>query len=100
MADILVTVIMAGITVAAMGIITTAARGGGYHQHSYNQGYRPSGNYPNYQAHSYSYQARPCQQVSKYTRDEYGNAHKIAGTMCYNNYGEGYIVEGSRYEIR
>jgi len=72
----------------------------GYSQNSYNQGYNPSGHYANYPAQRYSHQARPCHQVSKYTYDEYGNAHKIAGTMCYNNYGEGYVVEGSRYEIR
>jgi len=72
----------------------------GYSQNSYNQGYNPSGHYANYPAQRYSHQARPCHQVSKYTYDEYGNAHKIGGTMCYNNYGEGYVVEGSRYEIR
>lgn len=72
----------------------------GYSQNSYIQGYNSSGYYANYPAHSYSHQARPCHQVSKYIYDEYGNAHKIAGTMCYNNYGEGYVVEGSRYEIR
>ncbi len=72
----------------------------GYSQNSYNHRYNPSGYYANYPAHGYSHQTRPCHQVFKYTYDEYGNAHKIAGTTCYNNYGEGYVVEGSRYEIR
>jgi hypothetical protein len=71
-----------------------------YSQPSYSQGYGHSGNYATYPAHNYSHQARPCQQVSKYTYDEYGNAHKIAGTMCYDNYGQGYVVDGSRYEVR
>lgn len=71
-----------------------------YSQPSYSQGYGHFGNYATYPAHNYSHQARPCQQVSKYTYDEYGNAHKIAGTMCYDNYGQGYVVDGSRYEVR
>ena len=31
--------------------------------------------------------------------DEYGDPHRIAGTMCYDQYGTGSVVEGSRYHL-
>lgn len=71
-----------------------------YSRHSYTHRYNPSGYYANYPAQSYAYQAKPCHQVYKNSYDEYGDAYRIGGTMCYNQYGEGYVVEGSRYEIR
>jgi len=40
---------------------------------------------------------RSCRTVSKMGYDAYGNAARIGGTMCYDDYGQGYIVPGSRY---
>ncbi len=50
---------------------------------SYGPGYAPS---------------RACQPVSK-TGYWHGRKAKIGGTMCYDAYGNGYIVNGSRYLI-
>lgn len=60
-----------------------------YRRHYYNTG--RNRHYSNYR--------QPCHQVSKLKYDEYGVAHKIGGTLCYDRRGEGYIVSGSRYHI-
>ena len=40
-----------------------------------------------------------CHAVSKWGYDNYGQKAKISGTMCYDVYGQGYVVPGSRYII-
>jgi len=40
---------------------------------------------------------KSCHPVSKNIIDRYGHHRKVAGTMCYNKYGQSYIVSGSRY---
>ena len=55
-------------------------------------------NYNNYSNHS-SY-TKPCRQVSKIVVDGYGGYKNIGGTLCYDRYGQGYIVSGSRYHMR
>ncbi len=53
-----------------------------------------------YSSHSYrsNNYTRACHKVSKtgYWRGEHA---RIGGTMCYDRYGNGYVVEGSRYLI-
>ena len=44
------------------------------------------------------YYRRGCHAVTK-TDYWYGRKAKIGGTMCYDNYGRGYVVPGSRYVI-
>lgn len=74
-------------------------------RYGYGTGYKGSYGFGIYYGRPYSdiggyYNNRKsCHPVSKYTYDDYGNRHKIGGTMCYDKYGEGYIVEGSRYKI-
>lgn len=40
---------------------------------------------------------RDCHSVYKHQKDEYGSKAKINGTKCYDEYGNGYVVPGSRY---
>ena len=68
-----------------------------HNRHSYGRHYS-SGSHYNYGHHN-SYR-KPCHEVSKTTVDEYGEYRKIGGTMCYDSYGQGYVVSGSRYYIR
>ena len=69
--------------------------------HSYGHGGRAYDNSYGYKRHSYGrgHEYRGCHKVSKYDYDSYGRKVKIGGTMCYDNYGSGYIVPGSRYLI-
>lgn len=46
----------------------------------------------------YSRYHRGCRKVSKHGY-YHGREAKIGGTMCYDRYGEPYIVQGSRYVI-
>jgi hypothetical protein len=86
------------------------ALGGDRNHYKYNHGYNHR--YPKYKAqshhqrhsshtygHDYSNYRKPCHQVSKIYHDEYGDPHRISGTMCYDRYGTGYVVEGSRYHL-
>ena len=111
--------------VAAGGYSITLGYGGHNNNHSYghhypskhyNHGYSKHNSYrykqhryPDYQQRNHnSYNAygnrssytKPCHQTSKIVVDGYGRYQKIGGTMCYNSYGQGYIVSGSRYKIR
>ena len=53
--------------------------------------------YSNYSTrrNHYSKYRKPCHKVSKINYD----GQTIVGTMCYNKYGRGYIVSGSRYHV-
>ena len=75
------------------------------HQNAYNyQQY----NHPYYQQRNHNNNTysrnraytKPCHQVSKTVIDDYGDYHKVGGTMCYDKYGQPYIVSGSRFRIR
>lgn len=56
--------------------------------------------YRGYGAASYADNGyRSCRTVSKMGYDAYGNAARIGGTMCFDGYGQGHIVPGSRYII-
>lgn len=74
--------------------------GSHYIRHPGYSGYATHGNYAGYPANNYVSQPNGCRQVYKNTYDEYGNPQQIGGTMCYDNYGQGYVVEGSRYRMR
>lgn len=41
-----------------------------------------------------------CHPVVGKGRDHFGRRAKFGGTMCYDAYGRGYVVAGSRYVIR
>lgn len=60
--------------------------GKGHHGNSYYTGYN-----------QYGY-GRNCHQVSKKSR-WHGRKARVGATKCYDSYGNGYIVEGSRYLI-
>ena len=84
------------------------------HYNSHNNSRHNNHSYPNhiyYRNHrrftsshrrynqSYSSYRKPCHQVSKVYYDEDGVPHNTTGTMCYDQYGEAYIVSGSRYRL-
>jgi hypothetical protein len=82
--------------------------GGGHHKsYGYNNGHYGgsySGGYGGgHKKHRGGYAkqgyARGCHQVTKQVRDDYGYRKTIAGTMCYDHYGQPYIVKGSRYVV-
>jgi hypothetical protein len=47
--------------------------------------------------HGPYFAGRGCHQVSKIRHDGYGGRKRIVGTMCYDRYGNSYIVPGSRH---
>ncbi len=65
-----------------------------YRQPNYYQS-RSHNNYNNTSSYS-----KPCHQVSKTIVNDYGEYQRIGGTMCYDSYGQAYVVKGSRYLIR
>ncbi|MBL1321817.1 MAG: hypothetical protein COA63_012265 [Methylophaga sp.] len=113
---------------ASAGSLTLGYSSGGHHNqhHSYGYGHHYSSKQYNYgygygHRKSYAYQqyraphyqqrkhnnynnhstyTKPCHQVSKMVVDDYGQYQKVGGTMCYDSYGQGYVVSGSRYQIR
>ena len=73
----------------------------GYRYQSYPYGgrhYRRGYGYVK-RRNNYQYDDGSCHRVYKFIYDEYGYRHKIGGTQCYDDYGDGYIVEGSRYRV-
>jgi len=59
---------------------------------------RSYGRHHNYQRNSYNnHYQKSCHPVNKAIVDRYGDYKNIGGTMCYDRYGQGYIVSGSRY---
>ena len=50
-----------------------------------------------YAGNAYHYSGRDCRKVHKYRYASYGTKTRISGTMCYDDYGNPYIVPGSRY---
>ena len=54
---------------------------------------------PQYKPSTHRGYGRPCHAVSKTGYDDYGRKAKIGGTMCYDSYGNSYVVKGSRYVI-
>jgi hypothetical protein len=82
------------------------------HRNHYNSNHGHRNHFPNHNSHKhskhsrhftygshYSDYRRPCHQVSKIEYDGYGYSHRVAGTMCYDRSGRGYIVAGSRHHI-
>lgn len=45
------------------------------------------------------YRHNSCHPVSRLGYDRYGRKVKFGGTMCYDRYGDSYIVKGSRHII-
>jgi hypothetical protein len=84
-----------------------------YKQHHYKQhhyGYRTYNHGRRHASHKQSYSThqgystdqsygKACKPVHKYVSDGYGGSTKVGGTMCYDPYGNGYLVPGSRYVI-
>jgi len=78
-------------------------RGHGYKGHYYRGGYGGHGgaHFGNpYRTKHHHYQHRPsrCHPVSKHGL-WHGRQAKIGGTMCYDGYGNSYVVPGSRHLI-
>ena len=75
------------------------ARGAYYapRRHAYLPRFRT--NYPYYKPSAHRGYGRACHTVSKIGYDDYGKKAKIGGTMCYDSYGNSYVVKGSRYVI-
>ena len=80
---------------------------GHYHGHYSHRYHRPRNSlksplrYYRYDTgHGYHHgSARSCHPVHKWVTDHYGRQSQIGGTMCYDAYGNGYVVPGSRYVI-
>ena len=73
------------------------------HNNSYGHQKYSTPSYKSSQHNGYSSSSsykKPCHDVSKSTVDEYGQHQKVGGTMCYDSYGQGYVVSGSRYQIK
>ena len=87
----------------------------GHAGHHHKQGYRenrrpktrlgsgyarkPHSNHKGFATHA-GKGALGCHPVSKWVTDHYGNHTKVGGTMCYDHYGQGYVIPGSRYLIK
>ena len=67
-----------------------------YSSHRYHQNNRHSDGKRGYSKHLGRYD---CHAVTKWAYDDYGQKLKIGGTMCYDAYGQAYVVPGSRYLI-
>lgn len=50
--------------------------------------------------HRYFRSPRGCHPVSRHVYNRFGDPIKLRGTMCYDRYGRGYIVPGSRHVYR
>lgn len=118
------TAIFAGLTALALGIAAPAAAGdrhhGGHdaygkhsrsdhgryghrywHKHGHHgvavHAWRPARHRPPYQARRIH---AACHPVIGHGRDHFGRKAKFGATMCYDRYGRGYVVAGSRHVIR
>lgn len=103
-------VAFAASTPAAAGGITIQIGGyGGHHDKRRHRRYRTYGQHHRYDRHrrqhrhvhgysSHSGQGG-CHQAQIFVPDGYGGGTNIGGTMCYDRYGNGYLVPGSRFVI-
>ena len=82
----------AGLFGALLGYGPNYARRATYapRRHAYLPRYKPS---------THRGYGRACHTVSKIGYDDYGRKAKMGGTMCYDSYGNSYVVKGSRYVI-
>ena len=89
----------AGLFGSLLGSRPYYARGATYapRRRAYLPRFRP--NRPYYKPAAHRGYGRACHTVSKIGYDNYGRKAKIGGTMCYNSYGNSYVVKGSRYVI-
>ena len=82
-----------------------------YRKKHYGKHYRPSHRYYGHRGYNYyrkprvhyghrhSYRPR-CHPVHKHIHNDYGHRTKVRGTMCYDRYGKGYVVPGSRHVVK
>lgn len=79
-----------------------------YHYSAPSYSNKPYSNHRDYRYNNYNYShhndrnhvyQKSCHPVTKSVVTN-GYSHKIGGTMCYDSYGQGYIVSGSRYHKR
>ena len=86
--------------------LTLGHHGGGHgkgygkgHGRNYGHGNKHSnkGRHNNVQAYAGGSQGNHCRPTYKHVYDDYGNSTKINGTLCYDHYGQAYVVPGSRY---
>jgi len=75
----------------------------GYGKHHKRHAYYGHGrHYKPYRHHKSRYSnnvRKHCRSTHKYRYDDYGNKVRVNGTLCYNRYGDAYIVPGSRYVV-
>jgi len=76
-----------------------------HHHYRHHHGYRHSGvvvhlwnPYPRPVIHHYPV-ATACHPVVGHGQDAYGRRAKFGGTMCYDRFGNGYVVAGSEHVI-
>ncbi len=89
----------AGLFGSLLGYRPYYARGAYYapRRRAYVPRFRPDRRY--YKPSAHRGYGRACHTVSKIGYGDYGRKAKIGGTMCYDSYGNSYIVKGSRYVI-
>lgn len=79
-------------------------RGHGLHRHhrhfQRHRGHRFRGHRSAGFGHRYFRSPRGCHPVSRYVYNRYGDLVKVRGTMCYDQFGRGYVVPGSRHAHR
>ena len=86
-------IILSGLFPASMAMADSYQYGQGHHK--YNN--HPRNYYEQQRSHR-DYRSN-CHPVHKYTYDNYGYRAKVGGTMYYDEYGQAYVVPGSRYLI-
>lgn len=62
-------------------------------RHNKHSGYKPHYSHNKQRYSSQHHHNKACHPVTKLITDARGYYHSVRGTMCYNKYGQGYIVE-------
>lgn len=70
---------------------------GTYPQRPFHKNFNRYSSDKKFNRHSSRYSRKACHPVTKIVTDSRGYYQSLAGTMCYDNYGQSYIVPGSRY---
>ena len=69
------------------------------HHKVYRKNYVPrTGHYAGHQQYRHG-ASQGCHPVHKWVTDHHGKQTQIGGTKCYDAYGNGHVVPGSRYVI-
>ena len=75
-------------------------RNNDYQQPSYsNRNHYSSYNFVKQSNRHYHQNKQSCHPVTKIVTNHYGHSKNVGGTMCYDRYGDAYVVKGSRYNL-